>query len=158
MVDRMDNINKEVILANLVKAKLFDRITIEDFFRLASILERIPYVDLPHLKKYENDYYDESGDTELLASTGVIKQTVVGDNKYALSELGIKLIDHGLRVEVDKGSIRQGTEVGLEWANANAITAEEIDQLFEEKEKEKANKKLEDDDAGAFYYDVARGK
>ena len=42
MVDRLDNINKEVILANLTMARIDDKISIENFFRLASVLESIP--------------------------------------------------------------------------------------------------------------------
>ena len=63
LINRIDNVNKAEILANLVRAKTENRITIHDFFRLSSMLERIPYIDLNELKKYQNPYYDESGDT-----------------------------------------------------------------------------------------------
>lgn len=159
IVSRMDNINKEFILANLTKAKIFGKISIEDFFRLSSILERIPYVDLPLLKQYVKDYYDESGDTELLAATGVIKQTVVGDNMYALSELGIKLIRFGLKEEVIMESSHSGTQVDLQWADESSFaTKEDIVNLLEEKEQHNKEDKERDDDSGAFYYDLARGK
>ena len=46
MVERLDNINKEKILANLVIARVEEKISIDDFFRLSSVLERIHYVDL----------------------------------------------------------------------------------------------------------------
>ena len=42
MVDRLDNINKEHILANLTMARIEDKISIETFFRLTSVLEHIP--------------------------------------------------------------------------------------------------------------------
>ena len=38
MVNRLDNINKEVILANLTRSRIDDKISIENFFRLASVL------------------------------------------------------------------------------------------------------------------------
>lgn len=71
IVDRMDNIHKEKILARLTIAKINGWITIEEFFRLSSMLERIPYVDLKMLPHYKEPYYDESGDTELLFATGL---------------------------------------------------------------------------------------
>ena len=53
MVNRLDNINKEVILANLTMARIDDKISIENFFRLASVLESIPYIDLAKLPSYQ---------------------------------------------------------------------------------------------------------
>ena len=41
LVDRLDNINKEKILANLVIAKGKGEISIEDFFRLSSMLNSL---------------------------------------------------------------------------------------------------------------------
>ena len=41
MIDRLDNINKSVILANFTKNRIQNNICIDDFFRLSSMLERI---------------------------------------------------------------------------------------------------------------------
>lgn len=130
LVDRLDNINKGKILANLIKAKVSGDISIEDFFRLSSMTERIPYVDLINLPKYQFDYYDESGDTELLFATGVLTQTVIDANdngKYRLSILGQKLLEYGMgmKLEVERNA---GTVFSL-----NTATTEDINRIFEEK-------------------------
>lgn len=92
LINRIDNVNKAEILANLVRAKTENRITIHDFFRLSSMLERIPYVDLNELKNYQNPYYDESGDTELLYATGALKLSILDSE----SEIGIhyQILEH----------------------------------------------------------------
>ena len=127
MIDRLDNINKQIILANLTKARINSDISIEDYFRLSSILERIPYVDFQFLPSYANANYDESGDTELLYATGVLQIAVIdanGNNKYILSELGRKLLQYGMMIntEVKHG---KGVEVAL-----NTISEEDLEQLF----------------------------
>lgn len=102
MVDRLDNINKELILANLIEEKINGSISVDDFFRLSSMLERIPYVDIEKLPLYINGYYDESGDTELLYATGVLQQYIIdanGEDQYVLSKLGQKLLIHGLKYD-----------------------------------------------------------
>lgn len=105
MVDRLDNIHKQGILANLTNAKINGLITIEDMFRLSSMLERIPYVDLTDLLKYSKPFYDESGNTELLFATGVLRfaylDGVNDSNKYVLSAMGQKLVKYGMRLQVD---------------------------------------------------------
>ena len=115
IVDRMDNINKEQILARLTVAKIHSWISIEEFFRLSSMLERIPYVDLKLLPKYKEPYYDESGDTELLYATGVLEIHTIdynGSNKYILSILGEKLLLFGCGVKLDMKR-GKGTNVEL---------------------------------------------
>lgn len=116
MVDRMDNINKGVILARLSIARIHGFITIEDFFRLTSVLERIPYVDIEQLPKYQEDYYDPDGDTELLFATGVLVQTLADEegNRYRLSPLGRKLMLFGLQVNVEVEESK-GTKTVMRW-------------------------------------------
>lgn len=141
LVDRLDNINKGKILANLIKAKVSGDISIEDFFRLSSMTERIPYVDLINLPKYQFDYYDESGDTELLFATGVLIQTVIDANdngKYRLSVLGQKLLEYGMGVKLDVER-NVGTMFSL-----NTATTEDINRIFEEK-MEKPRPRVEDE-------------
>lgn len=101
MVDRLDNINKETVFARLSVARIHGFITIEDFFRLHSLLERIPYVDLKELPKYKEPFYDESGDTELLFATGaLVIHTIANEsNEYILSALGEKLLLWGCGVK-----------------------------------------------------------
>lgn len=41
------------------------------------MLERIPYVDLAKLELYNQDFYDDEGDSELLFATGVLQQSVI---------------------------------------------------------------------------------
>ena len=121
LVDRLDNINKEKILANLVIAKGKGEISIEDFLRLSSMLERIPYVDLAKLELYNQDYYDDEGDSELLFATGALQQSVIDEedgNKYVLSKLGRKLLKYGLRVEVSDSQPRGTKVASLDWNEA----------------------------------------
>lgn len=103
IVDRLDSIHKQKILANLVKSKALGFISVQDFFRLSSALERIPYVDIEQLPNYCKDYYDPNGDTELLFASGVLVQTLadIEGNKYRLSALGVKLMTFGLQVNVE---------------------------------------------------------
>lgn len=53
LVNKTDNVNKATILANLIKSRVENEITIHDFFRLSSMLDRIPYIDLNELEKYQ---------------------------------------------------------------------------------------------------------
>ena len=161
LVDRLDNINKEKIFANLVIAKGKGEISIEDFFRLSSMLERIPYVDLAKLELYNQDYYDDEGDSELLFTTGALQQSVIDaeeGNKYVLSKLGRKLLRFGLGLEVaDMQPI--GTKVAsLEWGNmseAEPIPEKEIENLFE---RQSAKQIYKESDQAMFDYDAIRGK
>ena len=144
LINRIDNVNKADILANLVRAKTENRITIHDFFRLSSMLERIPYIDLNELKKYQNPYYDKSGDTELLYATGALKLAILdsdSENSYTLSNLGALLLEEGMNyknVQRRKG----GTDVAqLEW---NEMKDPDPDQL--------------NDDKAMFDFDIMRGK
>ena len=169
MVDRLDNINKETILARLTIAKIHEFISIEDFFRLCSMLERIPYVDLKELPKYKDPFYDESGDTELLYATGALEMNIIdtkgGSNKYIISRLGEMLLrwGFGIHLELEHG---KGTNVELD-----VVTAKDIDEITDEKIKASRPKykdstlyfpdgtksgELEDDDQ--YLYDLARGK
>lgn len=116
IVDRLDSIHKQKILANLVKAKGLGFISVQDFFRLSSALERIPYVDIEQLPNYCKDYYDPNGDTELLFASGVLVQTLadIEGNEYRLSALGIKLMTFGLQVKVEVEEAK-GTETLMHW-------------------------------------------
>lgn len=141
MVDRLDNINKQKILASLTKARIHGFISIEDYFRLSSMLERIPYVDLTLLPHYKEPYYDESGDSELLYATGALEVHTIdynGSNKYLLSILGEKLLLFGCGIKLDMKR-EKGTNIAL-----NTATKEDIDEIVDRK-VEKAVPKVVDE-------------
>lgn len=142
MINRLDNINKAEILANLMKAKMNGDIDIADFFRLSAVCERIPYSDLQHLKQFEDEDCIDGGVTELLYSSGALLQRTIGEdsNTYTLSALGRKLLKYGLLYNVN-----------LDTKNATLIPSlgiEDIDNIIEQKR----------DDQDMFDYDVSRGK
>lgn len=162
IVDRLDNIHKLTILANLTNARIKGLICIEDFFRLSSMLERIPYVDLYELPKYQQDYYDESGDTELLFASGVLIQTVIDAKKgdqYVLSRLGRKLVIFGLNIQLDTEQPIGKKEINatntLTWTKVGEIDDSQIEDVISRKLEQK---KYEELDQEMFDYDVASGK
>lgn len=169
MVDRMDNINKEIVLAKLSVARMHGEMSIEDYFRLHSLLERIPYVDLKELPRYKEPFYDKEGDTELLFATGALELVTIdskgGSNKYMLSRLGEMLLRWGFGIDLE---LKHGEGTSVEM---DVITAEEIDNIAEEKIKASqptfrngtlyfpdGSKSGDLEDDGAFLYDQARGK
>lgn len=159
MIDRMDNINKQKILANLTKARINDQISIEDFFRLSNMLEKIPYVDLESLPNYIEDYYDYSGVSELLYTTGVLQQSVIdanGEDRYILSKLGRLLLFHGLNIDVPAN--QQSTSRQINASNTigfEEISKDEIDKMFQSKIDEIEYDKS---DQGMFDLDLSKGK
>ena len=157
IIDSLDNIHKLQILANLVKAKFEEQITIEEFFRLESVLQRIPYVDLKQLPHYQTEHYDDNGDSELLYSTGVLRPAVYhqdGD-KYVLSPLGVNLLRYGLKLHAESPQIK-GTSTGIGWDEIGEVpNKEDVKELVKTTiEKEQYEKT----DQAMFDYDVFRGK
>ena len=126
MVDRLDNINKETVFAKLTVARIHGTISVEDFFRLHSLLERIPYVDLKLLPRYKDPFYDESGDTELLFATGALEIETIDTkgepNKYILSRLGASLLRWGFNIHLDLEH-GKGTNVELNIGDDSDIEA-----------------------------------
>lgn len=136
LINKTDNVNKVTVLANLIKSRVNNEISIHDFFRLSSMLDRIPYIDLNELEKYQKAYYDDSGDTELLYATGALKLDTIdahSDNLYILSDLGTKLLKYGMlrSVHIDKNG---GTSVNGMLTDENIISNEEIQSLINSKE------------------------
>lgn len=130
LIDRLDNINKQNILANLTRARIHDNISIEDYFRISSMLERIPYVDIEHLVNYAGRYYDDNGDSELLFATGALRLAEINANdhsRYVLSRLGEKLLQYGVGIEL---SVER--EVGTA-VSPDTMTEEDIKKMFEDK-------------------------
>ena len=135
LVNKIDNVNKASILANLIKSRVNNEISIHDFFRLSSMLDRIPYIDLNELEKYQKAYYDDSGDTELLYATGALKLDTIDaqeENLYILSELGRKLLKYGMlrSAHVDNHGGTSVTGVVME---GDYVSSEEIDSMFNSK-------------------------
>lgn len=133
LVNKTDNINKATVLANLIKSRVNNDITIHDFFRLSSMLDRIPYIDLNELEKYQKAYYDDSGDTELLYATGALKLDTIDaqeENLYILSELGRKLLKYGMlrSAHVDNHG---GTSVNGLITDENIISNADIDSMID---------------------------
>lgn len=157
IIDRLDNIHKQKILANLVKAKGKGKITIEEFFRLESVLQRIPYVDLKQLPLYQTEYYDACGDSELLNSTGVLRPAVFnqGGDKYILSPLGVQLMKYGLGVSLNLPQIK-GASTGVEWEDLGDVP--NVEDVKEIVKKTIDNQRYQDSDQAMFDYDFARGK
>ena len=132
MVDRLDNINKEKFFAKLTVARIHGAISIEDFFRLHSLLERIPYVDLKELPRYKEPFYDENGDTELLFATGALELVTIdskgGANKYVLSRLGEMLLRWGFNIHME---MEHGKGTNVEIDALKSITSEELNKIFD---------------------------
>ena len=150
LVNKTDNVNKATILANLIKSRVENEITIHDFFRLSSMLDRIPYIDLNELEKYQKAYYDDSGDTELLYATGALKLDTIDaqeENLYILSELGRKLLKYGMlrSAHVDNHG---GTSVNGLITDENIISNADIDSMIDSM----------NDDQLMFEFDRKRGK
>lgn len=119
MIDRIDNINKGGVLANLTKAKMGGEITIEDFFRLSCVAERIPFSDFKYLPEFVNRNYLPGGVTELLQSAGALSQVVVTseDNHdwFELSPVGSKLLKYGLLIDVRLKDMTKMEVSTLQW-------------------------------------------
>lgn len=134
-ISKTDNINKATVLANLIKSRVNNDITIHDFFRLSSMLERIPYIDLNELEKYQKAYYDKSGDTELLYATGALKLDTIDaqdENLYILSELGQKLLKYGLLRNTHVEN-QGGTSVNGMIMDDNYVSNANIDSMINSK-------------------------
>lgn len=141
MISRIDNINKSLVLANLIKAKVDGKIDIDDFFRLSVAVERIPYTDFQYLKEFVHINYIGGGVTELFFASGVLNLVFIDNKKndYVLSSLGQRLVKYGLLTNIDFFD-PLGTDVDMPWAEIGD------------------DKTYIDDDQAAFDYDVYRGK
>lgn len=141
MISRIDNINKSLVLANLIKAKVDGKIDIDDFFRLSLAVERIPYTDFKYLKEFVSVNYLSGGVTELFFASGVLNLVFIDSksNNYVLSSLGQKLVKYGLSIDLDFFN-PLGTDVELSWTDLSD------------------NSQSHNDDSAAFNYDLFRGK
>lgn len=106
VLERLDNYNKVDVMANLLKAKLEGRISIDNFIRLTSSLQIVPYVDLRCLP----DYLESIGirhDTYMLLAAGLLYQSEIGvdvvgrddSNHYQLNDNGVLFVRYGLGID-----------------------------------------------------------
>ena len=153
MVDALDNINKEKYFAKLSRAKIEGLLSIEDYFRLSSVLARIPYTDLSNLPLYQDEYYDEDGDTELLYSTGVLRMAKVSEegDKYILSPLGEKFMKFVLGKAVNVKHVK-GTKTEMQW---EPLTNGEIQNIVD---KSLIEAHYNANDQAMFDLDFLKGK
>lgn len=108
VLERLDNYNKVEVMSNLLKAKLEGRISIDNFIRLTSSLQIVPYVDLRCLP----DYMESIGirhDTYMLLAAGLLYQSEIGvdgvgredSNHYQLNDNGVLFVRYGLGIETN---------------------------------------------------------
>ena len=109
VLDKVDNINKVEVMANLLKAKLDGKLTIDNFIRLTSSLQIVPYVDLKRLP----DYVESIGtrhDTYMLLAAGLLYNSEFGvdgvnlenSNHYQLNDNGVLFVHFGLGVDISQ--------------------------------------------------------
>lgn len=125
LINRLDNIHKVTIVTNLFRAKVLKDITIDDFIRLSSILERIPIVDLYNLEKFISPAYIV-GVSEVLYASGTIRLCKIGDDdnpgdEYVLTEIGANLLKHGLKYQEPIICYKRNVHITqLDWKNVNS--------------------------------------
>jgi hypothetical protein len=103
-LDKLDNLNKASIMANLLSACARGELQAASFLRLTTSLSQVPYVDLMTLDKYITDYED-AGSSEMLVASGLVSKTIIdggdfqgnGESKYGLTKNGEDMLQCGLK-------------------------------------------------------------
>ena len=125
ILDNLNNQNYVPIICRLMRAKMDDKITIQEFNRTVLALERTAYTDIQLLSKFDNDYYEE-GLAEAFESAGLVYESVIqggsaspsldSGTKMQLSPTGRILLRYGLGYNVD-ATVPRSTDVksGIEW-------------------------------------------
>lgn len=106
LIERLDSISKVEILSNLVIARIHEEISVKEFFRATSVLEKIPFVDIDELSKYQEPYF-QIGVTDILFSSGAVTLSSIGKGKvendeYVLTEAAYNILKYGLKQEVSR--------------------------------------------------------
>lgn len=131
VIDLLDNQNKVKIMANLLNSKVEGSITIYEFNRLVTCLQRVPYSDIVKLKDYNKEYY-EPGVAEVLYAAGILfistEDFENSTNRYRLNYNGMLLLKYGLGADVEM-------PVEYKVNRPSFIPPEDIDVLFDPKLK-----------------------
>lgn len=126
VIDRVDNLVKVKYLANLLKAKLEGKISIDDYIRLNTALQLVPFIDLKTLPSY-TESRKEGKDTYSLFASGLLVMSNIdpkGTNSYQLSENGLLLAKYGMEKDVSKYKKGNTSISGM-------VTYEKVDDLNE---------------------------
>lgn len=107
VLERLDNYNKVDVMSNLLKAKLDGKLSIDNFIRLTSSLQIVPYVDLKRLPDYLEGISIRH-DTYMLLAAGLLYQSAIGvdgvgredSNQYQLNDNGLLFVQYGLCIDI----------------------------------------------------------
>ena len=109
VLERLDNINKVDVMTNLLRAKLDGNVSIDNYIRLTTSLQIVPYVDLKRLP----DYLESIGtrhDTYMLLAAGLLYNSEIGidgvgkedGSHYQLNDNGLLFVKYGLCIDVSQ--------------------------------------------------------
>lgn len=114
VLDQLNNGNMVPIICNLIKAVIYEHITIHQFNRLIVAMQRTAFTDLLQLPKYEEEY-DEEGLSDSLLASGLIYQSVYdggdldtgeSENLFRINNNGYLLLKYGFLLEDSKENSR----------------------------------------------------
>ena len=98
LIRRLDNGNKIMILCNLINYRVNEAISMTDFMRLTSSLERVPITDLRFLNTYTSENCINGVNDSLLSAGLIYESTLnVGDTPlFRLNYTGYQMLKYGL--------------------------------------------------------------
>lgn len=102
LINRLDNIHKTEILANLVKHKVYGDLECMEFILLCKILENIPISFMTILPSYIKEK-NNPGETDMLFSCGLLYVSSIHPDTYNLFKLnrnGYLLLKYGLEKDI----------------------------------------------------------
>ena len=85
IIDKLDDLDKPIIIGNLFKATIKKQINYDEFLRLSSIVQRSFYVDL--IKLNSSKYYGDST-RDHFVSIGLMKLKLGKDYSQAIATIG----------------------------------------------------------------------
>lgn len=97
-IDRLDNSNKIDILCNLIGTRVRNEISIKDFMRLLSCLERLPITDVVFLTEFQSENSINGVNDSLLSAGLIYESTIkVGESPlFLLNYTGYQMLKYGL--------------------------------------------------------------